>query len=386
MSAQMPAARNGSVATVDDAAAITNNDHHHHHNHNRNYDNRNGGYPARSTGEPKFTLSSYVRTYWQDYLTMAAMGALGLGIYMARPAPNRLFPIYFRDGEVVYPEFAYPLRKNIIPIWLAAFLAFTIPAVVILAMQARVRSFTDANAAIMGVIMSLVTAAVFQVFLKWLIGGLRPHFYAVCKPNVDPSLANAGQGFSGIMVDRSVCTGDDKEINDSLESFPSGHSTAAWAGFLFLSLYINGKLKIFANYRPHMWKLVLFFAPLLGATLITASLTIDEFHNWYDCLAGAIIGSCVAIATYRMQYAALFDYRFNHVPLPRTTETGYHYALGGAGENHVLPATRKAGWGQPEPEFVGAPGDALTTGAGGAGGYGAGPKPVATTQHQQMAI
>lgn len=27
------------------------------------------------------------------------------------------------------------------------------------------------------------------------------------------------------MFDRSVCTGDENQINDSLESFPSGHST-----------------------------------------------------------------------------------------------------------------------------------------------------------------
>ena len=29
------------------------------------------------------------------------------------------------------------------------------------------------------------------------------------------------------MYDRKICTGDDKQINDALESFPSGHSTAA---------------------------------------------------------------------------------------------------------------------------------------------------------------
>ncbi|TPX57341.1 hypothetical protein PhCBS80983_g03913 [Powellomyces hirtus] len=336
--------RNPSAATIPDASA--------HHHVTRQHA------PRR---EPPFTMQSYIRAYWMDYLVMAAMGALGLGIYMLRPAPNRLFPIYFRDGEVVYPEFAYPLRKNIIPIWLAAFLAFTIPFVFFMLAQIRVRSFVDANAATMGVIMSLVTAAVFQVFLKWLIGGLRPHFYAVCKPVIDPSLANAGQGFSGIMVDRSVCTGDDKEINDALESFPSGHSTASWAGLLFLAYYLNGKLKVFANYRPQFWKLVLFFAPILGATLISASLTIDEYHHYYDVIGGSIIGSVVATATYRFQYASLFDYRFNHIPLPRITQTGFRYALGQGSdmEAEVHPATRKAGWGNPDDNVAGAPGDAM---------------------------
>ncbi len=77
-----------------------------------------------------------------------------------------------------------------------------------------------------------------------LIGGLRPHFLAVCKPNVPTSGAQRGNGFANIMYDRTICTGDQKEINDSLESFPSGHSTAAFAGFIYLSLYLNAQLKV----------------------------------------------------------------------------------------------------------------------------------------------
>lgn len=63
---------------------------------------------------------------------MAAIGAISLGVYEADPAPTRSFPITFsvrtlssvpssipqlmsfvvQDGEIVYPEVAYPLRKN----------------------------------------------------------------------------------------------------------------------------------------------------------------------------------------------------------------------------------------------------------------------------------
>jgi hypothetical protein len=40
---------------------------------------------------------------------MAAMGAVGLGVYEAHPAPTRSFPIYNTDGGIAYPEFAYPV-------------------------------------------------------------------------------------------------------------------------------------------------------------------------------------------------------------------------------------------------------------------------------------
>jgi diacylglycerol diphosphate phosphatase/phosphatidate phosphatase len=82
------------------------------------------------------------------------------------------------------------------------------------------------------------------------------------------------------MFDRSICRGDKNQIDDSLESFPSGHSTAAFAGFIFLYFYLNAKLKVFSNYHPALWKLTAVYAPVLAATLIAGALTIDEFHNW----------------------------------------------------------------------------------------------------------
>lgn len=267
---------------------------------------------------------------------------------MANPAPTRSFAVTFTDGEVVYPEFAYPMRREIVPIWLAAFLASIIPIVVILAMQIRIRSFWDANNGIIGLLYSLITAAVFQVFIKWLIGGLRPHFLTVCKPDITrasntPGIVGEGynaKGFTQIYYTREICTGDPKEINDSLESMPSGHTTAAFAGFVFLYLYLNAKLKVFSNYHPAMWKLVVIYAPILGACLIGGALTIDEFHNWYDILAGAVIGTVMAFSAYRMTYAAIWDWRWNHIPLNRGAPFAH-------GEPELAGATftRRVGWG-----------------------------------------
>lgn len=226
---------------------------------------------------------------------------------------NNHFPVTFQDGEVIYPQFAYPLRNEIIPIVAAALLAIFIPIIVFLICQIRVRSFWDVNNATIGLFYSLISAAVFQVFIKWLIGGLRPHFLAICKPRIPPLNLPSGNGYRQIMYDRSVCTGDETEINDALESMPSGHTTAAFAGFVFLYLYLNAKLKVFSNYHPAMWKLIALYAPLLGACLIGGALTIDEYHNWYDILAGAIIGTIFAFSSYRMVYASVWDFRCEYL-------------------------------------------------------------------------
>lgn len=160
------------------------------------------------------------------------------------------------------------------------------------------------------------------------------------------------------MFDRSICTGDKKEINDALESMPSGHTTAAFAGFVFLYLYLNAKLKVFSNYHPAMWKLAAIYAPILGACLIGGALSIDEFHNWYDILAGAIIGSIMAFSSYRMVYASVWDFRFNHIPVLRHAPFVYGSGVSHDGF-HDAVWTRKAGWGaEDRSAWAGAPFDA----------------------------
>ena len=268
-----------------------------------------------SPGHRSVNWKLYRKAFWLDYLSLALSGILGIIIYLLRPAGTRYFPLQFQDQSVVYPEFAYPIRTNIIPIWLAAFLAVVVSMVGFAVVQIKVRSLRDMNAAFLGLMYALITSGLFQVFIKWLIGGLRPHFYAACKPDLKAAAVGSGIGFSGLMFDRSVCTGDDAEINDSLESFPSGHATTAFAGFVFLALYFNAHLKVFSAARSAHWKFLLFFAPLLGASLIAGSVTVDYFHHWYDSLGGAIIGTMVAFAAYRVHYTSIWDWRNNHLPL-----------------------------------------------------------------------
>jgi len=69
-------------------------------------------------------------------------------VYNAPPAPSRSFPVTFRDGEIVNPDFAYPLRNEIVPIYAAALMAALIPIFIFLVMQIRIRSFWDVNNAV----------------------------------------------------------------------------------------------------------------------------------------------------------------------------------------------------------------------------------------------
>lgn len=229
----------------------------------------------------------------------------------------------------MFPTLAYPNRGWIIESWLSGLISILIPSMVIILAQIRVRSFWDLNNGIVGLLQSLIIGTLFQVITKQLIGGFRPSFLEVCMPDISLAESNNSTGLNGvgykqIMYTIDICTQPDKSLlKNAITSFPSGHTTTGYAAFVFLFLYINGKLKVWTASRPAFWKLALTLAPLLGAWLKGCVLTVDQAHHWYDILAGGFIGTGAAFASYRTCYAAVFDARFNHIPLSRTTDFDY---------------------------------------------------------------
>lgn len=142
----------------------------------------NGRVPGSHAASEPFRLALWLRLHGVDLITMALMGALGLGVYFAcerpqfaqqhsilngefsAPAPSRSFPIFFQDGEVVYPQFAYPLRREIVPIWAAALIAFLTPFFFFCLFQARRRSMDDLLTTTMGLLKSELTRSQPRLF------------------------------------------------------------------------------------------------------------------------------------------------------------------------------------------------------------------------------
>ncbi|KAL2023309.1 hypothetical protein VTK56DRAFT_3047 [Thermocarpiscus australiensis] len=291
----------------------------------------------------------WIKVSWKDIIAMAALGAAALAIYNAPLAAVRNFPITFdSSGDIVYPQWAYPNRGWIISPSLSGVISAVIPICVILAAQIRIRSFWDCNNAILGLLYSLILGSLFQVIIKQLIGGFRPTFLDVCRPDVSLAASHNATGlnavgFHRVMYTVDVCTNPDKQaLKNAMTSFPSGHSTTAFAGYVFLFLWMNAKLKVWANFQASFYWLALLLAPLLAAVLMAAALTIDQAHNWYDILAGIAIGTAVAFMSYRVCYAAVWDWRYNHIPLTR--QAVFDYAA--APDMQRALFVRKLGWGR----------------------------------------
>lgn len=83
--------RHNQPADADTAAAVDE-----HEKHSKRDDDHGEG-----TLSSRPTCCQWLKVTWPDILTMIVMGAIGLGVYEAPPAPSRSFPVYFPDGNVV---------------------------------------------------------------------------------------------------------------------------------------------------------------------------------------------------------------------------------------------------------------------------------------------
>ncbi|GJN88923.1 hypothetical protein Rhopal_001894-T1 [Rhodotorula paludigena] len=135
--------------------------------------------------------------------------------------------------------------------------------------------------------------------LKNRVGRLRPDFFARCEWD---AVAHA-------------CTGPLAMVKDGRRSFPSGHSSTAWQGLFFLSLYLAGKNGAFAFAAPfprsgilqsRLLRSVLVVAPMFLAGWIAVTRIEDHYHHPTDVLAGSTIGLVCALAAYLTYYPSPF--------------------------------------------------------------------------------
>ncbi|GAA6024083.1 hypothetical protein JCM10207_009304 [Rhodosporidiobolus poonsookiae] len=190
-------------------------------------------------------------------------------------------------------------------------LTFYLPlAVIALVALALRRSLHDLHHAVLGLWASRELMRVIVEGVKNRVGRLRPDFLSRCQ--WDPLL--------------QACTGDAWLIKDGRRSFPSGHSSTAWQGLFFLSLYIAGKNGAFSFFRPpspllprrvpsspllrtlhtllssHLLRLSLALAPCALASWIQITRLEDHYHHVEDVLTGGLIGALCALAGYCTYY------------------------------------------------------------------------------------
>ncbi|KAL4235626.1 hypothetical protein ACF0H5_004021 [Mactra antiquata] len=189
----------------------------------------------------------------------------------------------------------HPYKSNTVPTWVAGFVGIALPSIAILSIEgynAKRSSKTfygycaDCYKLLMPFFFGAGLCQLTTDIAKYSIGRLRPHFITICKPSITCTLTT---GF----IEDDVCTGTDTDaIAEARLSFPSGHSSISFYCMIWLIIFLQYKF---------IWKRQWLIRPVLQAVSFflayyTALSRISDYmHHWSDVLAGAVIGTVIAL-------------------------------------------------------------------------------------------
>jgi len=195
-------------------------------------------------------------------------------------------------------QHTYSLHERV-PTWLLAVCSFVIPVLIVAAVGLGLRrSLWDFHSAFLGLVLTHALTLTITTLIKVTVGRPRPDLIDRCQP-----AAGAMNGSPYGLATQAVCTTPitDHIIRDGFRSFPSGHASTSFSGLTFLSLYLAGKVHLFDN-RGHALGAWLVLFPLVGATLIAVSRTMDYRHHATDVIAGGLLGFWISVMVYGMYY------------------------------------------------------------------------------------
>lgn len=160
------------------------------------------------------------------------------------------------------------------------------------------RSVHKTHVVLLGLCLSLLTTSFLTDIFKNAIGRPRPDLIARCKP--DPSTPH------NTLVTIDVCTeADGHLLQDGWRSYPSGHSSFAFAGLGWLSLFLASQTHCLRPRASHI-TVLLCLAPLVGAALIAISRLEDYRHDVFDVVSGSVLGAIVTTFNWRRYFPSLW--------------------------------------------------------------------------------
>jgi len=221
-----------------------------------------------------------------------------LGLVVIEIILNVIDPFYRFVGKGMMTDLKYPLKPNSVPFWAVPIYALLLPMLIFSINYIRKRNLNDLHHAILGLLFAVLITAVITDSIKDAVGRPRPDFFWRCFPDGVDNYNNVTQNV--------ICHGDRKVIKEGHKSFPSGHTSWAFAGLGYLSLYLAAKINIFDR-QGHAARLCIVFLPLLAAALVGVSRVDDYWHHWQDVFAGGLIGLTIAILCYRQFFPAPYD-------------------------------------------------------------------------------
>ncbi|KAI0424181.1 acid phosphatase/Vanadium-dependent haloperoxidase [Xylaria sp. FL1042] len=229
--------------------------------------------PPRTRMRSKKTSLLVILSYAFDWLIMAVVGLVGY--FLGNVTPNKR-PFSLLDANIAFPVTQHEtVTSGLLLTFNAGVPIIVILVVALVFVPGRTvpdgtpsslvwrRKFWELHMGWLGLALSLVSAWIVTQGMKNLFGKPRPDLLSRCMPDVanvakhivgfsDPLLADAGASkYYGQLVSASICTNSDKAfLDDGFRSYPSGHSSSAAAGLIYLSFFLASKFAITFPFVP----------------------------------------------------------------------------------------------------------------------------------------
>jgi len=234
-------------------------------------------------------------SYLVDWLITIAIIIVEISLSQYILAPHeRYIPKSFQP-------LTYPIQEETIPLWMWVLMCILLPVLVFGAVQVGLRSAHDFHNACLGLFEGIAFNLVFTDLIRYFAGRNGPDWYDRVRAGV-PSALKEGR-----------------------LSFPSMHTSLAFATLTYLSAYMCGKLGVFRDDSGHMWKAFIAIIPIFGASLLSITRTMDYHNDFSDVLAGAVIGGIVGLLCYFLNYPSFFN---NQCHEPKTRNEIYNKKRG----------------------------------------------------------
>ncbi|KAF9876627.1 PAP2 superfamily protein [Colletotrichum karsti] len=339
-------------------------------------------------------------------LVVFAVGGLFLGNLTPQKRP-------FNLGN---PDISFPLHDDTVSITNAFLICIVAPILIIFVVSLLLvpgstvppgtpksiiwrRKLWEIHAGWLGLIFSVIATWFIVSTTKNLLGKPRPNAIARCQPDLENiaqyivgGVASTTSSTAGQLVSADICKNPDTSVvNDGFRSFPSGHSSIAASGLVYLTFFLASKLGVTAPWAPRteglsdhshsafpsrlggdmdmpageaetqaeqgastrpvssvrrqaaappIYLVVLTLVPFCVCIYICASRWFDFMHHGIDIFVAFAIGATTSY----------FGFRFYHLPIgrgagwawgPRSEDTAFWAGVGKQGYGHGLTKGRQ---------------------------------------------
>ncbi|KAK7686155.1 hypothetical protein QCA50_010375 [Cerrena zonata] len=204
-------------------------------------------------------------------------------------------PPFEREFSLDDPLINHGHRKNQISGSLTWMIALIVPLVFVFSFGLFKLSAIEVHHGALGLYTARAFTALVTEVLKNRVGRLRPDFLVRCKWKEE----------------LQACSGSLDKVLDGRRSFPSGHSSTAFSGMTFLSLWLAGVTCAwcFSEAMPsrsllssRIARTCLTLFPMAFATWVAVSRVEDYRHHKEDVIVGSLIGIDTATAAYLVYF------------------------------------------------------------------------------------